>query len=1089
MIAKLFCTAIVLAFVLPAIASLRATEPQKISEEALRSGVERSLPLLERASAGSADQRVCFTCHNQALPVFALVEARIRGFHTDVANVQRQVEHTYAHLKRGMTGYKEGKGQGGAVDTAGYALWTLEDGMRKSDEVTQTVVDYILQKQNDEGFWKHTSNRPPSEASSFTTTYLALRAMTAFGRDEDAARIQQAKAQAVRWLAQTQPVDTEDRVFRLLATQYVDLTKETVDSMAATLTGAQRNDGGWSQLDSLESDAYATGTVMYALHRWGMSIDDPAWRKGLSFLLGKQQTDGSWHVASRSKPFQTYFESGFPHGKDQFISTAASSWATLCLLMALPPRDPPRIETLAGTKPIDWPEQDLSGRLMFGAHRFVEREIERADKARHQLRLADDAQRQAARASLSEITGVVETRLPPRLERYGDDTNPALVAHTDRFEVYQVRWPVIANVWGEGLYVRQMGQAIGSCVVVPDATQTPEQLMGLAEGIEPSQQIANRFAAAGFDLVIPTIVGRDLLVTEDQRRRRAEMTNREWIYRQSFHMGRHIIGYEIQRVLAAVDWFSSRGSKESKISVAGYGEGGLVAMHAAALDERIAATLVSGYFDSTERAWAEPIYRNVWRRSLAHGNAEVASLVLPRSLAIEHSQFPSVTGHKGEIATPDIDRVRREFNLIRKIAGAPAPVLVVGEKDVLVGPWSELAVGGFVKQFGVDEVTSSKAIQLVDARKDPVAEIAARKQRSIEQLEQHVQELVQRSEHVRDDSFLYKIMPEFTQQRWSTARRHDTAGPEKFIHAANEFRDRFYRQAMGKFESPLAPPNPRTRKILETDKWTAFDVVLDVHPPLIAWGTLLVPKGISAEERRPVVVCQHGRQGIPRDTIDANNPAYNNFAAELANRGFITFAPHNLYRGEDEYRWLDRKANAIGCTLFSFIIASHDQILQWLSAQPMVDPQRIAFYGLSYGGETAVRVPSILEKYCLSICSGDFNQWTRKVAATDQPFSFMNTIEWEMPYWNLGQTFDYAEMAYLIFPRPFMVERGHNDLVGRDQWVAHEYAKVRWLYAQFGLQDRTAIEFFQGGHSINGVETFEFLHHHLNWPASKSLSP
>jgi hypothetical protein len=170
--------------------------------------------------------------------------------------------------------------------------------------------------------------------------------------------------------------------------------------------------------------------------------------------------------------------------------------------------------------------------------------------------------------------------------------------------------------------------------------------------------------------------------------------------------------------------------------------------------------------------------------------------------------------------------------------------------------------------------------------------------------------------------------------------------------------------------------------------------------------------------------------------------------------------------------------------LFSFIIASHDQILRWLDTQPFVDGSRIGFYGLSYGGETAVRVPPLLDKYCLSICSGDFNQWTRKVASTDEPFSFMRTIEWEMPYWNLGQTFDYAEMAYLMIPRPFMVERGHLDLVGRDQWVAHEYAKVRWLYAQLGLADRTQIEFFQGGHSMRGEGTFDFLHRHLRWPKS-----
>ena len=86
----------------------------------------------------------------------------------------------------------------------------------------------------------------------------------------------------------------------------------------------------------------------------------------------------------------------------------------------------------------------------------------------------------------------------------------------------------------------------------------------------------------------------------------------------------------------------------------------------------------------------------------------------------------------------------------------------------------------------------------------------------------------------------------------------------------------------------------------------------------------------------------------------------------------------------------------------------------------------------------------------------------------DEAWGFMRTIEWEMPYWNWGQAFDYAELAYLMVPRPFMVERGHLDLVGRDQWVAHEYAKVQFLYAQLGLADRTEIQYFQGGHSFNG---------------------
>jgi hypothetical protein len=261
-----------------------------------------------------------------------------------------------------------------------------------------------------------------------------------------------------------------------------------------------------------------------------------------------------------------------------------------------------------------------------------------------------------------------------------------------------------------------------------------------------------------------------------------------------------------------------------------------------------------------------------------------------------------------------------------------------------------------------------------------------------------------------------------------------------------------------------------------------YEVVLDVWPEVFAWGILLLPKDLKPGERRPVVVCQHGRRGVPREVVEGDSFYYHNFAARLAEEGFITFAPHNLYRGEDRYRWLSRKANGVKASLFSFIISQHDQILRWLKTLPMVDTNRIAFYGLSYGGETAVRVPPILEDYCLSICSGDFNSWTRKVAATDERFSFMYSIEWEMPYFNEGSTFDYAEMTYLMIPRPFMAERGHWDQVGRDQWVAYEYAKVTWLYAQFGLADQTEIEYFNGGHTIHGQGTFEFLHKHLHWP-------
>ena len=153
----------------------------------------------------------------------------------------------------------------------------------------------------------------------------------------------------------------------------------------------------------------------------------------------------------------------------------------------------------------------------------------------------------------------------------------------------------------------------------------------------------------------------------------------------------------------------------------------------------------------------------------------------------------------------------------------------------------------------------------------------------------------------------------------------------------------------------------------------------------------------------------------------------------------------------------------------------HEQITDWLASLEFVDGERIGFYGLSYGGKTAMRVPALVDRYCLSICSGDFNEWIRKCTSVRDPFSYMGTHEYEMFEFDLGHTFNYAEMAYLIAPRPFMVERGHRDGVGIDEWVAYEYAKVRMLYADLKIPERTEIEYFDGPHKIHAVGHVRFL--------------
>lgn len=315
---------------------LRADEPEP-SLDAVRAAVTRAIPPLEKGSAGSADQRTCFTCHSQALPVLALVEGQRHGFTVDDENLQRQIRHTFEHLERGQKAYLAGRGQGGQVITAGYALWALEAAKWKSDEVTSAVTNYLLEHQKQDSHWSHRGNRPPSSGSDFMTTYVALYGLAAYGTDEQLLQIDDRKKTVSEWLLSETPRDTEDSVFRLRALGYIEAPADVVQQATDELIKAQRGDGGWSQKSDMESDAYATGTVLAALLESGqIPKENPAIQRGVEYLLDTQLDDGTWHVVTRAKGFQTYFESGFPHEKDQFISIAASSWATLALLRSLP---------------------------------------------------------------------------------------------------------------------------------------------------------------------------------------------------------------------------------------------------------------------------------------------------------------------------------------------------------------------------------------------------------------------------------------------------------------------------------------------------------------------------------------------------------------------------------------------------------------------------------------------------------------------------------------------------------------------------------------------------------------------------------
>ena len=750
---------------------------------------------------------------------------------------------------------------------------------------------------------------------------------------------------------------------------------------------------------------------------------------------------------------------------------------------------------LSGTRPLRL-KGDLSLQLVEAVDRFLLQRITESANERRRLWNWDYSSPQGYLESIEpnrnrfrRRIGVVDERLPVRdLELVASLTRPALVAENRRLRVYAVRWPVLDGVDAEGLLVEPAGKVRAQVVVIPDADWTPEMLAGLDPQIPPRLQAARILGEAGCRVLVPVLIDRENTWSGNPRVRMSNQTHREFIYRQAYFMGRHLVGYEVQKVLAALDYFSTNvpGSAGPGIplGIAGHGEGGLVALYSAALDSRARATLVSGYFQPRERVWQEPVYRNVWGLLQEFGDAEIASLIAPRTLVVEASRGPEVPGPppprngrmdaaSGRLETPSLAGVRDEFRRARRHyerLGVRDRLRLVDSGSGKGPPFSPEALEGLLSALD-GGLTLSRAITRTEPLRDRRARFdpASRMKRQYRQLVDHCQKLMRLSS-VRRDRF------------WSRA---DPSSLDRWDRTTRAYRDHLWEEVIGWLPPASVESVPRTRQIYETAGWKGYEVVLDTWPKVFNYGVILVPKHLKRGEKRPVVVAQHGRAGRPQDVCDPakDQGPYHAFGARLADRGFVVYAPQNLYIGEEKYRALQRKANPLKLTFFAPMVRHHQQVLAWLATLPFVDAGRIGFYGLSYGGKSAMLIPAVLEDYALSICSGDFNEEVWKHVSIDVPYSFMLTKEHEHSEFDFGEKFNYAEIAGLIAPRPFMVERGHADGVGEDEWVAFEYAKVRRLYVKLGIGDRTRIEYFDGGHEIHGKGTFEFLHRHLGWPA------
>ena len=743
-------------------------------------------------------------------------------------------------------------------------------------------------------------------------------------------------------------------------------------------------------------------------------------------------------------------------------------------------------QTLHGTTPLTV-EGDLAAQMVEVLDGYVSRAVVNSVEGREGLWNRDYSSHNAYtesvepnRARLQKRIGCLDPRLPIEDLAYIATTKTAArLTEDENYTVSRVRWQVFEEVEGEGLLLepKQNVPITAQIVALPDADWTPETIAGITDELPANIQFARRLAKAGCRVVVPLLINRD--DTYSGNPTLGAMTNqphREFIYRMAFELGRNIIGYEVQKVLSLVDWMSQ---SDAPIGVIGYGEGGLIALYSAAVDTRIQATAVSGYFQSRQEVWREPIYRNVWGLLHEFGDAEIASLIAPRLLVVETSRGPEVAGPPsvrdgrggaapGQLVSPPIQAVESEFERAHgfyQMLDSGDALRLVSPVDGL--PGSEEALTALLTGLGVENARIDSHYLLSSSTVDDF-DYEARQQRQFMQLVNLSQRFLREAASRRQQFFWDKT---------------DTSSLTRWEETCTDAKAYFWDEVIGRCPPPDVPANPRTRLIYDEPLWKGYEVVLDVWKDVFAYGILLLPNDLQPGEERPVVVCQHGLEGRPQDTADPRiESVYHSYAAQLADRGFVVYAPQNPYIGVDAFRVLQRKANPVKWSLFSLIVRQHERTLDWLAEQSFVDADRIGFYGLSYGGKTAMRVPALLERYACSICSADFNEWIVKNATYYSRYSYMFTGEYEMPEFDLGNTFNYGEMAGLIAPRPFMVERGHEDGVAPDEWVAHEFAVVRRLFVQLGIADRTEIEFFDGGHQINSAGTFRFLHRHLNWP-------
>jgi dienelactone hydrolase len=616
--------------------------------------------------------------------------------------------------------------------------------------------------------------------------------------------------------------------------------------------------------------------------------------------------------------------------------------------------------------------------------------------------------------------------------------------------VEDVKLSLEEGVEGDGLVFVPKGKVVGAVVVIPDEDELRERFAGILVGKVTARWL-KELLGGGLVVCVPRTVERK---TDYAYGEQTHIDRRLLLHRLGFIVGRTLVGLEVEQILGFRDYLEKRfGLGSGQVGLMGLRQGGMTALYAGAAEGKFGGVGVVDYFQQREECWKEPADRMLYGQLKQFGDGELAGLIAPRRLEVVYTQG-------GPTPRESVEAEGRRARRFYEGLGDGQNLLIAGVSGV---------------DEGLERVAKGMKAVLAKGRGgEEAVEVrvgeAEAKQGAMDQFERW-------HEYLREQD---KVSEEERRRHWGLLETPEGGRAAKAAALRKELG-----VLVGEIRVRDKPLNPRTRLLKVTDKFVAYEVLLDVVEGVEAYGQLLVPRGKG--ERRPAVICQHGLGGTPADITGIgteSDPIYHALGAHLGDLGYVIFAPYiNVpIRQEVLINPLVRQAAALGMMRTSLELAKLHRVVDFLQSLEFVDRKAIGYYGLSYGGYSAIWMPPLDPRIKASVISGHFNDWRMKLTEESGAASYLQYQDADFYNWNVLERFTHLELVAAMYPRPVCVEYGEGDGTTTPEWHTRAWQEVeRWkeAWGLDGLEEKVARVHYDGVHEIHGVGTIDFLNRWL----------